>query len=114
MADDYSRVDFDGTEPTPSEHSGTPRVSLTDALGLEEMRANVWYLSTGDAMSRHTEPVQEELYLVLSGPGQMRIDDEELEIPEGEAVRVPPETERQVYNDTDREHVWAIVGAPPG
>ena len=114
MADDYTRVDFDGTEPTPSPTSGTPRVNLTEALGLEEMRANVWYLSNGDAMSRHTEPVQEELYVVLRGPGRMRVGDETLEVAEGEAVRVPPEAERQVFNDTDREHVWVIVGAPPG
>lgn len=109
----YDTVNLDTEARTPSKKSGTPRIELTEALGLEEMRANVWFLSPGDAMSRHHHGTQEELYVQLRGPGRLWIDGDLLDVPEGTVVRVPPETERQVLNDTEGEHVWLIVGVPP-
>jgi mannose-6-phosphate isomerase-like protein (cupin superfamily) len=110
---DYSMLSVPDVEPEPSTKSGTLHVDLTAELDLEESHAKVWYLSEGDAMSYHRQASQEELYYVLSGPGRMRIDDEYVDVPEGSAVRVAPETPRQVLNDTGGEHVWLIVGAPP-
>ncbi|MFB6218939.1 MAG: cupin domain-containing protein [Halobacteriaceae archaeon] len=110
---DYSMVAVDGVTPEPSESSGTLHVSLTDELDLQRSRAKVWYLSPGDAMSYHRQAEQEELYYVLAGPGRMKIDGDHHDVPEGTAVRVAPDTPRQVLNDTEGEHVWLIVGAPP-
>jgi hypothetical protein len=43
----------------------------------------------------------------------MRIDGDLVDVPEGGAVRVPPETPRQILNDTATgEHVWLVVGTP--
>jgi hypothetical protein len=28
-------------------------------------------------------------------------------------MRIPPETRRQILNDTEGEHVWLVIGAPP-
>ena len=64
-------------------------------------------------MSYHRQTEQEEFYYVLEGPGRIKVDDELMDVPEGTAVRVPPETPRQVLNDTEGEHVWLIIGAPP-
>ncbi|MEM4781962.1 MAG: hypothetical protein QXG03_10445 [Halalkalicoccus sp.] len=50
---------------------------------------------------------------MLSGPARIRIGEERLDVPEGTALRIPPETPRQVFNDTDRDHRWLIIGAPP-
>lgn len=113
MSDEYSTVQVDDVEPKPSKSSGTDHVDLVEQLGCTEMRPKVWYLSPGDAMSYHRQTEQEELYYVLRGPGRMKIAGELLDIREGTAVRIPPETDRQVLNDTDGEHVWLIVGAPP-
>lgn len=113
MSSSYTMLSFDEADPEPSAISGTPKVALTDALGCERLRANVWYLRPGDAMSHHHHQEQDELYVQLDGPGRMRIDGEEIDVPERTAVRVPRETPRQVFNDTDEEHVWLIVGAPP-
>lgn len=115
MSEDYSMVQVSDIEPNPSASSGTLHVDLVDALGCTEMRPKVWYLSEGDAMSYHRQDQQEEFYYVLSGPGRMQIEGEYLTVPEGSAVRIPPETSRQVLNDGDggsAEHVWLIVGAP--
>jgi len=114
MTDSYSMIRVDDVEPEPSASSGTLHVDLVEELGCAEMRPKVWYLSPGDAMSYHRQTDQEELYYVLDGPGRMKIDGELMDVPEGSAVRIPPETNRQVLNDTDGgEHVWFIVGAPP-
>lgn len=114
MADEYSMVYVDDVDRQPSHVSGTMHVDLVAELGCTEMRPKVWYLSPGDAMSFHRQTEQEEFYYVLDGPGRMRIGDETMDVPTGTAVRIPPETPRQVFNDTDdEEHVWLIIGAPP-
>lgn len=110
---DYSTVRIEDVEPKPSESSGTNHVDLVEQLGCTEMRPKVWYLSPGDAMSYHRQTEQEELYYVLEGPGRMKIEGKLLDVAEGTAVRVPPETDRQVLNDSEDDHVWFIVGAPP-
>ena len=113
MSERYSMVAVDDVEREPSAASGTDHVDLVSELGCTEMRPKVWYLSPGDAMSYHRQTEQEEFYYVLEGPGRMKINDELMDVPEGTAVRIPPETPRQVLNDTEGEHVWLIVGAPP-
>jgi mannose-6-phosphate isomerase-like protein (cupin superfamily) len=115
MPDDhaYSAIDVTEAERTPSTSSGTDNVDLVSELGCTEMRPRIWELSPGDAMSYHRQHEQEEFYYVLAGPARIRIGDERMDVPEGTALRIPPETPRQVFNDTDGEHRWLIVGAPP-
>ena len=115
MAEDYSEVVIAEAERKPSTVSGTLHVDLVSELGCEEMRPKVWFLSPGDEMSFHRQTDQEEFYYVLDGPGRMKIgaDGDIRDVPEGTALRVPPETPRQILNDTDDEHVWLVVGAPP-
>lgn len=111
---DYSFLDPSTVEPVPSAVSGTNHVDLASELDCEEMRPKIWYLDPGDAMSFHRQTEQEEFYYVVEGPGRLRIEDDYLEIPEGGCVRIPPETPRQVLNDTESgPHVWLIIGAPP-
>jgi hypothetical protein len=44
----------------------------------------------------------------------MRIADEPaITLPPHSAVLVEPATVRQVFNDTDRDALWLVVGAPP-
>jgi quercetin dioxygenase-like cupin family protein len=113
MSERYSMVRVDDVEQKPSQVSGTSHVDLVEELGTTEMRPKVWYLSPGDALSHHRQTEQEEFYYVLEGPARIRIDgDEPMDVEEGTAIRIPPETPRQVLNDTAGEHVWLIIGAP--
>ena len=114
MSDDYRMVHVDDVEPEPSTGSGTMHVDLVEGLGCTKMRPKVWYLSPGDAMSFHRQTEQEEFYYVLDGPGRIKIgaDEEIHDVPTGTTVRIPPETPRQVLNDTEDEHTWLVVGAP--
>lgn len=113
MGNSYERVHVPSVEPTPSAVSGTPQVNLAEILGCEKMRPRVWYLSPGDAMSHHRQTEQEEVYYMLDGPGRIRIGDEFIDVESGTALRIPPDTPRQVLHDgDDGQHVWLITGAP--
>lgn len=109
----YSMINVETAERTQSSSSGTDNVDLVSELGCTEMRPRVWDLSPGDAMSYHRQREQEEFYYVISGPARIRIDEERIDVPEGTAIRIPPETPRQILNDSDDEHRWLVVGAPP-
>ena len=49
---------------------------------------------------------------MLEGTGRMRVGDKTLTVPKYGAVLVGPNELRQVFNDTDDEVLWLIVGAP--
>ncbi|WP_227379353.1 cupin domain-containing protein [Haladaptatus halobius] len=115
MSDEYRIVQVDAINPEPSSGSGTLHVNLVEELDCTKMRPKVWYLSPGDAMSFHRQTKQEEFYYVLDGPGRIKIGTEEEihDVTTGTAICIPPETPRQILNDTDTDHVWLVVGAPP-
>ena len=56
---------------------------------------------------RHKE--QEEVYFVVSGKLQFKLNDDVVELDEGHAVRVAPQTWRSVWNDEPEEAELIIV-----
>jgi len=88
-------------------------VRLSDRL--EHMRANIWRLPGGAKGRRHTENVQEELFVVLAGTATMALGDpaQRIEVERGSVVIVEPGTALQLRNDGDDEAVVLAVGAPP-
>ncbi len=51
-------------------------------------------------------------YFVLEGMGRMRVGDNSLTVPRYGGVLVAPDQLRQVFNDTDQDVLWLIIGAP--
>ena len=114
MGDEYTVVDPEEITPDQFPESGLPHRKLTEALGATEMRVNVIRLAPGDVLGYHSHERQEEVYVLLSGPGRARIGGDLIDVPKWGVVRVPPETPRQLLNDTDDgEAVWLMIGAPP-
>jgi mannose-6-phosphate isomerase-like protein (cupin superfamily) len=64
------------------------------------------------ANTLHKHIYAEEFYFVLEGVGRMRIGEETLTIPRYGGVLVGPSALRQIFNDSDAEVLWLIVGAP--
>ena len=57
----------------------------------------------------HRHKVQEEVYLVVSGELQFKLDDDVIDVPAGTAVRVAPGTVRSVWNERPEEAELVIV-----
>ncbi|MFC7237001.1 cupin domain-containing protein [Saliphagus sp. GCM10025317] len=112
MPSNYAFLNPSEVDPTPSAVSGTPQIDVAGELGCEKMRPRLWYVGPGDEMSHHRQTEQEEVYFVVQGPGRISIDGTDRDVPEGTLLRIPPETPRQIFNDTADEHVWYVVGAP--
>ena len=51
--------------------------------------------------------------MLIRGRGRIRVDEESLELKPLDALLVEPDSVRQVFNDTDEEALWLVVGAPP-
>jgi mannose-6-phosphate isomerase-like protein (cupin superfamily) len=86
---------------------------LARQLEAKTLGARYWRLRPGQASTKHRHRTQDELYVVLEGTGRMRIDDEVVSLPPLSSVLVETEHVRQVFNDTDGDVLWLVVGAPP-
>jgi quercetin dioxygenase-like cupin family protein len=88
---------------------------LAKQLEATQMGARLWRLEPGQASTRHRHAEEEELYVLLEGVGRIRIGDgDPLTVEPLDALIVEPRTIRQVFNDTDADALWLIVGAPQG
>lgn len=86
---------------------------IAKQLQARALGARFWRLRPGQASTRHRHREQEELYLLLEGSGRMRVEGELLTLARLDAVLVEPDAVRQLFNDTDSEQLWLVVGAPP-
>lgn len=96
----------------PSNQMGVANTDLGRQLGAQALGARMWRLEPGQASTRHRHARQEELYVVLTGTGRMRVVAEALTLAPLSAVLVSPDSVRQVFNDTDVDVLWLVVGAP--
>ena len=97
-----------------SNQMATLNTDLAKQLEASELGARLWRLEPGQASTRHKHGKTEELYLLLEGTGRVRIGDgEPLTLAPLDSFLVEPSTVRQLFNDTDADQLWLVVGAPP-
>jgi len=89
-----------------------PDADFLERTGSENLGARLWRLPPKYANTLHKHIRAEEFYFVLEGVGRLRVGDETLTVPKYGGVLVGPEQLRQVFNDTDADVLWLIVGAP--
>ena len=101
-------------EPEPG---GSPRfvARLSDVLGFEHTRANVWRYPPGAKGRRHRDTIQEETFVVVAGTLTMYLGDppEEVEVPKGGVVHVESGTVLQLANNGNADVLLYAYGAPP-
>jgi quercetin dioxygenase-like cupin family protein len=97
----------------PSNQMGVLNTDVAKQLETREFGARLWRLTPGHASTRHRHLKQTELYVVLEGTGRIRVDDELLTLAPLSTLVIEPHTVRQVFNDTDRDALWLVVGVPP-
>ncbi|MHB8659964.1 MAG: cupin domain-containing protein [Solirubrobacteraceae bacterium] len=96
----------------PSNQMGVPNTDLAKQLDTDRFGARLWRIHPGQASTRHRHTTQTELYVLLEGTGRIRVADQLLTITPLSALVVDPSEVRQVFNDTDADALWLVVGTP--
>lgn len=89
-----------------------PNADYLERTGSENLGARLWRFPPGSASTLHKHIRSEEFYVVLEGEGRLRVGGQTLTVPKYGGVLIGPDELRQVFNDTDAEVLWLIVGAP--
>ena len=88
-------------------------LSYTDCLSAEQV-ALTWRRmppgTGGRGSYGHRHMTQEEIYLVVSGTLQFKLDDDVVDVPAGTVVRVAPEVVRSVWNE-GHDDVELVIAA---
>jgi mannose-6-phosphate isomerase-like protein (cupin superfamily) len=96
----------------PSNLMKIPNADFLERTGSENLGARLWRLPPKSANTLRKHIRAEEFYFVLEGTGRMRVGGETLTVPKCGGVLVRPDQMRQVFNDTDAEVLWLIIGGP--
>ena len=107
-------LDWLEREPEPG---GSARyvARLSEVLGFEHTRGNIWRYPPGAKGRRHRDTIQEETFVVVTGTLTMYLGDpaERVEIPQGGVVHVEAGTVLQLANHGDEDVLLYAYGAPP-
>lgn len=111
---DYTLVNLGEVEDLAPKHGieGIESRFARTTLGMEHGGLSLFRLSPGFAMPfGHRHGVQEEVYVLLSGSAQMKLEDEVVELRPLDAIRVPGAVTRGLRAGPDGAEVLAF-GAP--
>jgi quercetin dioxygenase-like cupin family protein len=97
----------------PSNQMGVLNTDLAKQLEARSLGARLWRLAPGEASTKHRHTTQTELYVVLEGTGRIRVGDELFTLDALSSALVAPAEVRQIFNDTDADALWLVVGTPP-
>jgi mannose-6-phosphate isomerase-like protein (cupin superfamily) len=67
----------------------------------------------GSQQRLHSHPDSEQVYVIISGRGQMLVAGEKKEVRSGTLVFIPPGAEHAIYNPGPDQLVYASAAAPP-
>ena len=133
MTDGFSIVRPDAVSTERFDTCETSVRKLTEPLDCTEMRLNQVVVDPGEVTTPRTHDDQEEVFVAMTD-GQIAIEGDVHDVPNGGIVRVPPEAIRNLLNRTgifstapessqphrnllnrteDSTHVWLAIGAPP-
>ena len=96
----------------PSNMMRIPNADFLERSKSEILGARLWRLPPKSANTLHKHIRAEEFYFVIEGSGRIRVGDETLTVSKHGGVLVGPGQLRQVFNDTENDVLWLIVGAP--
>ena len=85
---------------------------LSDPLETEQIAITHRHMTPGSGGKGgygHRHKTQEEVYFVVSGKLEFKLDDEVIELEGGSAVRVAPEVVRSVWNEGPEDAQLIIV-----
>jgi mannose-6-phosphate isomerase-like protein (cupin superfamily) len=89
-----------------------PNADFLERTRSEILGARLWRFPPKSAGTLHKHIRAEEFYFVVEGVGRIRVGDDTLTVLPHGGVLVGPSQLRQVFNDTETDVLWLIVGAP--
>ncbi len=110
--DGYFLIKPDDLSWRPSNMMRIPNADFLERTGSEILGARLWRFPPRSANTLHKHVKAEEFYFVVEGVGRIRVDDQTLTVPQHGGILVGPQSLRQVFNDTESEVLWLIIGAP--
>jgi mannose-6-phosphate isomerase-like protein (cupin superfamily) len=110
---DFSRANFDDIEPMrpgPVEARFSRKaLGGSEQIGVSRFR----YAPNTAAPYGHHHDVQEEVYVVVSGSGQMKVGDEVFDLEAWDVVRVAPQAIRAIHAGPDGIELVVAGGERP-
>ncbi|MFW6435316.1 MAG: cupin domain-containing protein [Halovenus sp.] len=104
----YTKLNYEDVDPVADAMH-----FLRDPLGCENLGITVvecephWEGKPHD----HRDGDHEEVYLLVEGRAYVQVDGEEVSMQEGDALRIDPDSQRQIRN-RGVESTFVLVGAP--
>jgi mannose-6-phosphate isomerase-like protein (cupin superfamily) len=109
---DWTIKTLDEIPDVLGDYPGEMRMSAASDLGTEQV-SFTWRRmparTGGKGSYGHRHRTQEEVYFVASGTLQFKLEDEVIDIEEGNVVRVAPHVVRSVWNEGPDDAVVIIV-----
>jgi quercetin dioxygenase-like cupin family protein len=108
---DYQVVKLEDVDDWLGDYPGEMR-GITYAIGAEQVAITHRRMPqhTGSKGSYgHRHKTQEEIVFVLRGKLQFKLDDEIIELGKYDAIRIPPQTWRGIWNDEPEDAEIVIV-----
>jgi mannose-6-phosphate isomerase-like protein (cupin superfamily) len=109
----YSVRSFEEIPDVSGDYPGEIRMSAASNLGNEQI-AFTWRRMVpktgGKGAYGHRHKNDEELYFILEGTVQFKLEDEIVELGPGHVVRCAPEVVRSVWNEGPEDVTLIIVG----
>ena len=93
-------------------HGGAIAQMILDRRTLKEIGfLAIARLAPGKEIEAHVDPM-EEIYFVLSGSGEMRVDEEVRQVEPGDATWIPVGSAHSLLNSGQEECVILVVASP--
>jgi mannose-6-phosphate isomerase-like protein (cupin superfamily) len=104
----YRKIRYDDVDQV-----GDAMHFLREPLGCEQLGVTVVECAPGweGKPHDHGDEGHEEVYVLLEGEATMTVDGEAVALEAGDAVRVGPDSRRQIHNG-DAASTFVVAGAP--
>ena len=91
------------------------RTELHDRLGLTGAEISVNTLPAGASVPFvHAHKANEEIYFILSGKGKVIVDGEDVDLNEGDWIRIAPAGKRQFFASSDSPISYICIQVKAG
>ncbi|MFB6182926.1 MAG: cupin domain-containing protein [Haloarculaceae archaeon] len=104
----YEKVNYNDVDPVADAMHFLRDPLACESLGVTVIECDPGW--TGKAHD-HAEEDHEEVYLLVDGEATVSVEDEDVSMAAGDALRVPSDATRQIRNG-DTESTFVLTGAP--